>query len=663
MRSDRILGLALCSLVAACGSSGGTYPGDEQPVIDDASIDTTAPPPDGGNPVQDSGFPQDSTTPPPQLDATIDVAFGDGAIWTADSGGGGTDGGGTDGGGGCAPDAILCSGNVAETCKNGQLSTTTCPGLCADGYGCVTCVPGSGTCSGSTGQVCKSDGSGYVTNNCDPQLGLTCNGGVCLGDCSPGNIGQSYIGCEYYAVTTLNHLLDQGTFPFAISVANTTSTNATVTITGPHLVNNGNPITVLANTIQSIVLPWEAPLSCGTGPCLGGTQPPAPTTELVTGGAYHIKSTEPVTVYQFNARDYSINTTCSSGNTNGGLGSPPCYSFTNDASLLIPVNALTGNYRVATYPSFYNWPGLIDIVGTQAGTTLTVSPSVSITAGGGLATNGGTITIGAGDVVQITNPWPGTVSYGSDMSGTGVTASAPVEVFGGHACVYVPANEAACDHMEEVMFPIETLKTSYLVVPPNMTGITTGKKPSHFVRIVGTANATTLAYNPSPTISSGTLPTTLNAGQVGVFETSTPFQVTASPSTNPILVATYMEGSQNYGGGVLNGDPAMSTSVATAQFRNKYAFTAPNNYYVNWVSVIAPTNNSVTIDTTTIAANQFTAIGTSGYGYYYYGICNGNCGSVSSNHNASSAAPFGIQVYGYGSYTSYWYPGGLNLTR
>jgi len=30
---------------------------------------------------------------------------------------------------------------------------------------------------------------------------------------------------------------------------------------------------------------------------------------------------------------------------------------------------------------------------------------------------------------------------------------------------------------------------------------------------------------------------------------------------------------------------------------------------------------------------------------------------------ASSAGSFGIQIYGYGSYTSYWYPGGLNLTR
>jgi hypothetical protein len=111
----------------------------------------------------------------------------------------------------------------------------------------------------------------------------------------------------------------------------------------------------------------------------------------------------------------------------------------------------------------------------------------------------------------------------------------------------------------------------------------------------------------------------------------------------------------------------MSMAVGTSQFRNSYSFTAPNNYYINWATIIAPSGNSVTVDSTTIASGSFTAIGTSGYGYYHYKICdNGGsptCTSSSSNHTASSSVAFGIQVYGYGSYTSYWYPGGLNLTR
>jgi hypothetical protein len=32
------------------------------------------------------------------------------------------------------------------------------------------------------------------------------------------------------------------------------------------------------------------------------------------------------------------------------------------------------------------------------------------------------------------------------------------------------------------------------------------------------------------------------------------------------------------------------------------------------------------------------------------------------NHTADSADGFGISVYGYGQYTSYWYPGGSDLT-
>ncbi|HEX4512856.1 MAG TPA: IgGFc-binding protein [Polyangiaceae bacterium] len=634
----------------ACGSGGGVGDDDAQVDEDSGESPDVTMGPDAGN--QKDASPQDSTTTfesGPSNDATLDVEFGD-AIWTADSQGGGNDAA-NDTGTGCSPDEILCNGNVAEICKNGNLSTQTCTNgqVCADGYGCVTCVPGSGTCNGSTASLCNSLGTGYTTSTCDSQLGLSCQAGVCVGDCS--NIGQSYIGCDYYSVTMLSNWLDQSTFSFAVSVANTTTKSATVTITGPHTVT-GNPFTVNAGSVASIVLPWEAPISCGTGPCnVPGGQPLAPTTAITTGGAYHIKSTEPITVYQFNPRDYQV----------GGS-----FSYSNDASLLIPVNALTGNYYVATYPSFYTLPGLIDIVGTQANTSVTVSPSVNIVAGGGLTATGGTVTLNAGDVLQITNPTPGTATYGTDMSGSLVSATAPVEVFGGQACVYIPAAAAYCDHIEEVMFPTETLGSDYLVVPPNVTGITSGRKPSNFIRIVGTKASTTLTYAPAPNVISGTASTTVGAGGVVVFETDTPIRVT---STNPVIVSMYMEGSTTYSATnyVQTGDPSQTVAVPTAQFRNSYPFTAPSTYNINWATVVAPTGNSVTIDSTTIPASSFTAIGTSNYGYYHYKICdNGGsptCTSSSSNHTASSAGVFGIQVYGYGSYTSYWYPGGLNLTR
>ena len=33
------------------------------------------------------------------------------------------------------------------------------------------------------------------------------------------------------------------------------------------------------------------------------------------------------------------------------------------------------------------------------------------------------------------------------------------------------------------------------------------------------------------------------------------------------------------------------------------------------------------------------------------------------NHNIQGDMAFGITVYGYGQYTSYWYPGGLDLSN
>jgi hypothetical protein len=53
-----------------------------------------------------------------------------------------------------------------------------------------------------------------------------------------------------------------------------------------------------------------------------------------------------------------------------------------------------------------------------------------------------------------------------------------------------------------------------------------------------------------------------------------------------------------------------------------------------------------------------TAIGGSGFGIVRQQLGTGANGT----HTATSDTPFGISVYGYGQYTSYWYPGGLNLT-
>ncbi|MBM4377336.1 MAG: IgGFc-binding protein [Deltaproteobacteria bacterium] len=74
------------------------------------------------------------------------------------------------------------------------------------------------------------------------------------------------------------------------------------------------------------------------------------------------------------------------------------------------------------------------------------------------------------------------------------------------------------------------------------------------------------------------------------------------------------------------------------------------------VNVVAPTKASVMLDNAPVS--NFTPIGTTGYAIARIPLANSGDG----NHTISANLPFGISVYGYGQYTSYWYPGGLDLT-
>ena len=133
---------------------------------------------------------------------------------------------------GASPTGITCQGDNTVDCPSAAAACS--PRLAARHRGAcanwsrlrVVCVPGTGTCAGNVGTACNSTGTGKVTNNCNPAEGEGCNGstGTCTGDCA--NVGSSYIGCEYYAITMPNSLLPQGTFPFAVSVQNTSPTQA-----------------------------------------------------------------------------------------------------------------------------------------------------------------------------------------------------------------------------------------------------------------------------------------------------------------------------------------------------------------------------------------------------------------------------------------------------
>jgi len=200
------------------------------------------------------------------------------------------------------------------------------------------------------------------------------------------------------------------------------------------------------------------------------------------------------------------------------------------------------------------------------------------------------------------------------------------------------------------MFPEQTLSTTYIVTAPLIpTGGSTPKV--NMVRIIATQPNTTLTYDPP---QPGAPTSIAQAGQwVEIADTAADFRVTGS---QPILIAQYMEG-QSAGGN--SGDPAMTVAVGQEQYRNSYLFHEPTNYEYSYVNVVAPTGAAITLDGTAVPAASFTAIGATGYSVARLTVSNAGNG----NHNISGNKAFGISVYGYGQYTSYWYPGGSNLTK
>jgi hypothetical protein len=581
---------------------------------------------------ESTGTPTTSTTTPPTSTTSETTGTSTGDVTASGSSGDATTGGQ------CADGTIVCEENTAKVCDGmgGFKSTEECPEACADGLGCVACKPNADQCAGEVSQKCTPDGSMWVDKEtCDGLQGVTCdaNTGKCAGACSVDSLGTSYIGCDYYPVTLANlHETQPWGFFYAVVVANTTDQMATVTIDrGDMMVTQQM---VGPKTAKVIQLPYVDALvkaaSDNPGPSL-----------VVADGAYRLRSNQPVTVYQYEPLDYQ------SGNL---------YSYTNDASLLLPVNTWTGNYVVASRNMwvFNNGqlfsPGFYAVVAKEDDTKVTLKPSATggkVYTGGGVKADGtGVVTLNAGDVLEVFSVSAGNmIPNASDLTGTIIAADKPVSVFGGHKCTQIPDGTPACDRLEEAMLPIETLSKEYIVTPPLIP--TGGNQPKpQMVRVIATEDATAITYDPPQ----GAPNMLAKAGDyLELAKSGVDLKITADKK---ILVVQYMQG-QNAGGN--SGDPAMALAVATEQYRSDYLIHAPTNYETNYVNITAPMGAMIMLDGAPVA--NFTAIGNTGFGVARLPLSNNGDG----NHTLTGDKPFGVSVYGYGQYTSYWYPGGLDL--
>lgn len=480
--------------------------------------------------------------------------------------------------------------------------------------------------------------------------------------CEEAAASKSYVGCEFWPTVVANSVWE--VFDFAAIVANAGSEEAKVTVTGPG--GFKKEAIVGPGRLVKVYLPWVPALKGPQADECGASQTTLKETVRADRSAYHLVTTRPVTVYQFNALEYEGkggpvgkswvgcpgDKTCVGEEFSGPIG---CFSFSNDASLLLPSTALTGNYRITGSRGGAGLSSYVAITGTRDDTdvAVTLTGKGRILAGGGLTYTGGGATanfkLDAGDVMQLLVP-PGTLF---DLSGSLIKASRPVQVIAGVPCITQPAGVMACDHIEESVFPAETFGREYVVTVP--TG-PNADKPGHVVKLYGNVDGTTLTYKPAAPKGA---PLTLNAGQfvdLGVVKED--FVVTGSAE---FAVASFMLGGELVDPDAVwepqKGDPSMSMITSVEQFRTKYVFLAPDDYPVNYVDVVAKPGTKLTLD-----GSEVTISGDALGDYEVTRIKLGAGPSGVGAHVLESDKPFGIQVLGYGSYTSYHYPGGLNLS-
>ena len=531
-----------------------------------------------------------------------------------------------------------------------------------------------------------SGGEGGILTGGDG--GSTGDGGVIVGDpktCADAVTSKSYVGCDYWPTVTANGVWS--IFDYAVVVSNVGTTPADVTVTGGALTST-KTVTVAPGALEKIYLPWVPELK-GADNDQCGDAVPLPASVLKTGGAYHLVSSTPIVVYQFNALEYGPKggetgknwDACPGGNngpacTNANFPAHVgCFSYTNDASLLLPSTAMTLNYRVSGYPGLGSGTTFLNpyftVTATQDATDVTVAlagtGAVLATSGAGIAATagGGTLKFTlahAGDVAEVA----GNNGASSDFSGSLVQSTKPVQVISGIGCIDIPDTASACDHLEQTVLPAETLGKHYIAPMPDKPG---GGLGVGVLRFYGNEDGTTLTYNPST--PSG-CPTTLNAGQVAqcTIGKVNAFTGTVTSSNVDVTgdkefgVALFQEGASVYGAifssGGSESDPSQTVLASVEQFRLKYLFLAPTDYDESYADIVGTSDSAPVLDGKAVSAT-FAMTGTGPYGVWRVTLDGGPNGDGA--HTLTSDKPVGLQVVGYGANTSYQYPGGLNLNQ
>jgi len=567
----------------------------------------------------------------------------------------------------------------------------------------TSCAEGERECVDATRVALCTGGSWELAETCDG----TCAGGECTTPaCANAIRERSYLGCEYLAIE-LPNLVSRDPIsapPVAVVLTNPSASEPVyISLYNPEgqlselrpqvllpIPDNvaGHPDYVTPQTVRSEVrdasgeIVEEGVMQAdqlqippgGIGTLLLPHTAWPLEGSLVSPKAFRVVSDAPVGAYQF--APYCCN-----------------YSFSNDASLLIPTSALTGNYRYLGAPGFLVDPltneelsATMAIVATRDQTTVRFSlPPRGLIQ----ADTSGRLSVERGQYVaslnrqetlllrtqpdpqgNLFNPLPA-----SDLTNTLIEADEPVAVFSGHECTNYPQALGACDHLEEQLFPLESWGRQFNLIPAPERGSNAPFELVYWKILAAepdtrvTLSASFQELNAGGAGSTGALecgqtldpndPSVIVISGEGYCELSTKAAFSIS-SDKPISVMGVLSGQESVqagaGFGAHLGDPAAFLAAPVRQYRADYAFLTPNTYYSDFATISFNEGTQITLDGEAVDLSAAQSVTGGQTRYIHIPLSDGA-------HLIRGTAPIGITIFAFDDFVSYAFTGGLNLTK
>ncbi|HBB26248.1 MAG TPA: hypothetical protein DCZ59_08290 [Bacteroidetes bacterium] len=371
--------------------------------------------------------------------------------------------------------------------------------------------------------------------------------------------------------------------------------------------------------------------------------------ENVGGGSRNGEVPSPASIHVVTSHDVSLYAV---------LRSPK----SSDAWLVLPTDALSTDYMVASYTSDIvqelfsarAYPSQFVVVSTEDSTTVNIE----------LSTDRSDRRTGSKRSIQLQRGQSYLVQAyinnrrRDDLTGTLISSSKPVVVIGGHRRSQVPVllPSASRDLLAEQMPGLETWGRRILVPPLAL--------PSDYAqysvddipvcRVIASADSTSVLVNAQPAYM-------LDKGKFWDLPLDMPLVIDA---TKPILVII-LDRSANRTGGGRTGDPSMIVVPPTEQFLRSYTIGCVASsvmgaelYREHFVTALIPTTAVASLEVD--GSKNYTATVRSILGTSSSIV---TIPVTSGAHRLRADSAFGVFVYGYGNAESYGYTGGMAFER